>query len=168
MIPSALIPWLPALTTFMAVLVQEMALPMAAWSVFRPDLVLVCLFYWRLYRADRCGPILAMLSGLLVDLISGSPLGLNAISNIFLVLIIGRFGRLIRSIDFIYLLFVLLLMVCLAEAIQWALVVVKWGGAVRWPLLYGRPVATALIAPMVIHLLVTIHQNWLEGPHARR
>ncbi|NGZ04734.1 MAG: rod shape-determining protein MreD [Magnetococcales bacterium] len=168
MMPSMLMPWLPALTIFVAAVVQEMALPMAAWAVFRPDLVLICLFYWRLYRADRCGPILALLSGLLVDVISGSPLGLNAVSNILLVLIISHFGRLIRSIDFVYLLFVLLLLVSLAEAIQWSLVMVKWGSAVRWSLLIGRPIATVLIAPMVIHLLVTIHQTWLEEPHARR
>ncbi|MBF0191395.1 MAG: rod shape-determining protein MreD [Magnetococcales bacterium] len=168
MMVSLLIPWLPAMTIFMAAVVQEMALPFAAWSVFRPDLVLIGLFYWRLYRPDRCGPILALLSGLLVDVVSGAPLGLNAVSNIILVLLIGRFGRLIRSIDFFYLLFVLLFFVCLAEGIQLALAAMKWGSAARWPLLTGRPVATVLIAPMVIHLLVTIHQSWLEEPHARR
>ncbi|MBF0627404.1 MAG: rod shape-determining protein MreD [Magnetococcales bacterium] len=168
MMLSFLIPWLPALTILMAAVVQEMALPLAAWSVFRPDLVLICLFYWRLYRPDRCGPILALLAGLLVDVISGAPLGLNAFSDIILVLFIGRFGRLIRSIDFFYLLFVLSFLVCLSEGIQLALAMLKWGSSVRWPLLMGRPVATMLIAPMIIHILVAIHQSWLEEPHARR
>ncbi|MBF0340929.1 MAG: rod shape-determining protein MreD [Magnetococcales bacterium] len=168
MMVSLLIPWLPALTIFMAAVVQEMALPFPAWAVFRPDLVLICLFYWRLYRADRCGPVLALLAGLLVDVVSGAPLGLNAISDILLVLLVGRFGRLIRSVDFHYLLFVVPILVCLTEGMQVALASLKWGLAVRWHLLAGRPVATMLIAPTVIYLLVLIHQTWLEERHAQR
>ncbi|MEO5345370.1 MAG: rod shape-determining protein MreD [Magnetococcus sp. YQC-9] len=156
------------MTIFMAAVLQEMALPFHAWSALRPDLVLICLFYWRLYRSDRCGPILALLAGLLVDVISGAPLGLNAISNILLILIIGRLGRLIRTIDFVYLLIVMPVLVMVAETIQLGIVYLKWGMAIRWPLLIGRPVATMLLAPLVIHLLVMIHQTWLEEAHARR
>lgn len=168
MMVSLLISGLPAMTIFMAAVLQEMALPFHAWSVLRPDLVLICLFYWRLYRTDRCGPILALLAGLLVDVISGAPLGLNAISNILLILVIGRLGRLIRSIDFTYLIFVVPIFVLLAEGIQLGLAMLKWGMAVRWQLLMGRPVATMLLAPLVIHLLVMIHRTWLEETHARR
>ncbi|MBF0127090.1 MAG: rod shape-determining protein MreD [Magnetococcales bacterium] len=168
MIVSLLIPWLPAMTVFVAAVVQEMAMPFPAWSVFRPDLVLIALFYWRLYRADRCGPKLALLSGLLVDLISGSPVGLHGLTNIILVLLTGHLGRLFRSMDFYYLLFVLLFLTCLTEGLQLLVTMLMWGPAARWLLLAGRPVATMLIAPLVIHLLVLIHQTWLEEPHARR
>ncbi|MBF0438194.1 MAG: rod shape-determining protein MreD [Magnetococcales bacterium] len=166
MMLSLLIPWLPALTIFVAAVVQEMALPFPAWSVFRPDLVLICLFYWRLYRADRCGPVLALLAGLLVDVMSGSPVGLHAVSNIVFILVTGHFGRLLRSVDFVYLLFVLLFFTCLAEGIQLMLALLKWGPYVRWMVLAGRPVATLLIAPLVVYLLVLVHQAWLEEPNA--
>ncbi|MEO5332000.1 MAG: rod shape-determining protein MreD [Magnetococcus sp. YQC-5] len=168
MIVSLLISWMPALTLFLAAVVQEMALPFSAWSVFRPDLVLICLFYWRLYRADRCGPILAFLTGLLVDVLSGTPLGLHAVSNIVLILVTGHFDRVFRSVDFIYVLFVILFLTCLTEGIQLAVSTVMWGPAARWLVLAGRPVATFLIAPMVIYGLVMVHQTWLEEPYARR
>lgn len=168
MIVSLLIPWLPALTVFLAAVVQEVALPFSAWSVFRPDLVLISLFYWRLYRQDRCGPILALLVGLLVDLLSGSHLGLHGVSYIVLVLVTGHFARVCRSVDFYYVLFIILFLTCLIEGLQLTLATLMWGSGVRWLLLAGRPVATLLIAPMVVYGLIVVHQTWLEEPDARR
>ncbi|MBF0294584.1 MAG: rod shape-determining protein MreD [Magnetococcales bacterium] len=167
MIVSWLIPWLPALTLCMAAIIQELAIPVPAWAVFRPDLVLITLFYWRLYRGDLCGAKLAFLAGILVDMLSGTRLGVHAISHIVLVLVVGLYARVLRSMDFYYVLFVLLFLTCFVEGIQ-LLVTLPWmGGAARWMLLAGRPVATMLLAPLVIHLLVMVHRTWLEEPHAR-
>ncbi len=168
MMISLLIPLLPAMTIFLAAAIQEIALPFPAWSVFRPDLVLISLFYWRLYRADRCGPILALVAGLFVDVVSGSPLGMHGVAYIVLVLVIGHFERLFRALDFYYLLFVILFLTCLIEGVELALATMMWGQGARWLLLAGRPVATLLMAPTVVYLLITIHQTWLEEPHARR
>lgn len=162
MIFSLLIAWLPSVTVFFALALQEMALPFPAWSVFRPDLVVICLFYWRMYRPDHCGPIVAFGAGILLDLVSATQMGLNAFSKILLVLLVGYFGQRLRSADFVYLLPVIFVLVFLDESIQLAWMTLLQRPHCRWELFLGRPLATALVAPLVVLLLLQIHRFWLE------
>ncbi|MEO5362906.1 MAG: rod shape-determining protein MreD [Magnetococcus sp. DMHC-8] len=162
MIASLIIAWIPAMTLILAVGVQEMVIPLEAWSVFRPDLVLIGLFYWRLYRPDRCTIPLVFAIGVLVDTLSGTLLGLNAFSKTLLVVLIGRFGRRLRSAEFVHLLVGILLAALLEAAIQTLLMSLLKGFYGRWPLILGRPLATLLIAPLWFSLLIYIHHWWLE------
>ncbi len=163
MIASLIIAWIPALTLILAVGVQELVIPLEAWSVFRPDLVLIGLFYWRLYRPDRCTISLVFAVGILVDTLSGTTLGLNAFSKTVMMVLIGRFGRRLRSMEFVYLLHGILVAALLEAAIQMVLMSLLKGFDVRWPLLLGRPIATLLIAPLWFSLLIYIHHWWLEN-----
>ena len=163
MIASLIIAWIPALTLILAIGIQELVIPLEAWSVFRPDLVLIGIFYWRLYRSDRCSIPLVFAIGILLDTISGTTLGLNAFAKTLLLLLIGRFARRLRSMDFVPLLFGILLAACLDAAIQLLLISLLKGYDVRWPLLLGRPIATLLIAPLWFSLLIYIHHWWLEN-----
>lgn len=163
MIVSLIIPWMPALTLLLAVTIQELALPMQAWSVFRPDIVLIGLFYWRLYRPDRCTIPLAFGVGILIDAVSGVPLGLNAFSKTLLIVLISRFSQRLRSLDFIHLLPAVLILAFLDEGIQLLLMGILQGFYVRWPLFLGRPVATLLITPLCFSLLIYVHHWWLEN-----
>ncbi|ABK43925.1 Rod shape-determining protein MreD [Magnetococcus marinus MC-1] len=166
---SLLAPWLPLLSLMLAVAVQEVALPYQAWSVFRPDLLLVALFYWRLYRPDRCGPGSAFGAGVAVDLLSGGPMGINALSKILITLLIRRFGPRLRATDAIFLVPILALLSLLDQMIQLGLATLVQGWGVRWPLLLGRVVSTALVAPLVVGALIHIHRIWLgETPRAGR
>lgn len=162
MIISLLVPWLPAMTLLMAAVIQELALPLQAWSVFRPDLVLVSLVYWRLYRPDRCPPEMAFAIGLVVDVISGTPLGLHALSNTLLAVLVSRSGNRLRGTDFVQLLPVLVLLTGLMELLQLGVMTLLQGTHVRWPLLLGRPVATGLTTPLVFSALIQVHQSMLE------
>ncbi|MBF0400864.1 MAG: rod shape-determining protein MreD [Magnetococcales bacterium] len=163
MISSFIIAWIPALTLVLAVTLQESVIPLEAWSVFRPDLVLICLFYWRLYRPDRCTVTLAFLIGLLVDTVSGTALGLNTFSKTLLVLLVSRFGQRLRSLEFYHMLFGIVAVSLLDAVVQLLLMGLVQGVYVRWPLLLGRPVATLLIAPLCFSLLIYIHHWWLEN-----
>ncbi len=162
MISTLLIPWVPALTIWFALVLQELALPFAAWSVLRPDLVVICLFYWRLYRPDLCGPVLAFSVGLLLDMLTATPLGLNAFSKVVLVLVVGHYAMRLRAAAFIYHLPVILLLVAMEMVIQLAFFSLLWEGAFFAALFVGRPVATMLVMPAVVFLLIHIHKSWLE------
>ena len=163
MIVSLIILWMPVLTLFLAVTIQELAIPMQAWSVFRPDIVLVCLFYWRLYRPDRCTVPLVFIIGILVDAVSGVPLGLNAFSKTLMIVLISRFSQRLRAMDFIHLLPGVLICAILDGGIQLFLMGIVQGFYVRWPLLLGRPLATLLVTPLCFSLLIYVHHWWLEN-----
>ncbi len=162
MIVSLLLPWLPALTLLLAGVIQNLALPFQSWSVFRPDLVLVALVYWRLYRPDRCAPEVAFTIGLVVDVISHTPLGLNALSNVLLVVMVDHLGSRLRCSDFVQLLPFLLILTLLVEILQLIIMLPFQGFYIRWPLFLGRPIATLLLAPLVFSSLAQAHQLLLE------
>lgn len=163
MIVSLIIPWMPALTLFLAVAVQELTVPVQAWSVFRPDIVLICLFYWRLYRPDRCTVSLTFAIGILIDAVSGVPLGLNAFSKTLMVVLISRFSQRLRAMDFVHLLPAVCLLALLDEGVQLVLMGLLQGFFVRWPVLLGRPIATLLVMPLCFSLLIYVHHWWLES-----
>ena len=163
MILSLIIPWMPALTLFLAATLQELALPLHAWSVFRPDIALISLFYWRLYRPDRCTIPLTFTVGILIDTISGVPLGLNAFSKTLMALLVTYFGQRLRAMDFIHLLPGIFIIALLDDGVQLLLMGILQGFHVRWPLLLGQPVATLFIAPLCFSLLIYIHHWWLES-----
>ncbi|MBF0194842.1 MAG: rod shape-determining protein MreD [Magnetococcales bacterium] len=162
MISFLLVPWVPLLTVWIALVIQELALPFAAWSVFRPDLVLICLFYWRLYRSDLCGPVLAFMVGLLLDIVSGTPLGLNAFSKVVMVILVGHFSIRLRAAEFMHLLPVMMLLVVIDLLIQLLLFSALRGNEFFLPLFFGRPIATMLLMPMVVAILIYIQKSWLE------
>ncbi len=158
MISSLLLPWLPALTLLLAGVLQNLAMPFQSWSVFRPDLVLVGLVFWRLHRPDRCAPELAFAIGLVVDVLAHTPMGLHALSNTLLVVTVDRLSSRLRGSDFVQLLPFLLILTLLVELLQLAIILPLQGPHVRWPLFLGRPVATLLLAPLVFSGLNQAHQ----------
>ena len=162
MIPSLLVPWVPALTVMLAVAIQNLAFPAQFWTMFRPDVVLLCLFYWRLYRPDRCGPGLAFFSGIATDILSGVAIGLHAFTQIIVILLTGRFGNRLRSADFLFILPLLALLVCMEEGIHWLIMNLFQHMPIYWPLFFGRILATILIAPPVMRFLIHVHRVWLE------
>lgn len=168
MILSPLAPWIPALSLAIALVTQELSLPLTAWSVLRPDLVAIGLFYWRLYRPDRCNLLLSFAIGLLEDVVSHTPLGFNAFTKTLFILVVGRFGTRLRASDYIFLLPVLLTLLAMEKFVQWGLMAMLKRSDVSWPLFFGSPLATILIAPLVTTLLIRIHQTWMEPPNAGR
>ncbi|HAT50848.1 MAG TPA: rod shape-determining protein MreD [Alphaproteobacteria bacterium] len=157
---NTLLPWM---TIFIAMVFQETAIPSVSWEILRPDMVIIGLFYWRMYRPDLCGPILAFSTGLLLDIISTTPLGLNALSKTVLVLLIGRYGKVFRALDFIVLLPIIAIFVIIDETIQWIWIVTTSGYHFRWDILIGRPVATMIVMPLMVRMLIFLHRSCLEA-----
>ncbi|MBF0123977.1 MAG: rod shape-determining protein MreD [Magnetococcales bacterium] len=154
--------WMPAGTIFLAVVLQNIALPWYFWSVFRPDLLIICLVYWRLYRPDLCGPTLAFLSGIANDVLSGMLLGMSAATQLLTIMVVGHFGTRLRAADFLFLPPLLALLVGLEESLHWVFMSLFQSVPVLWPLFLGRLLATALVAPIVVRLLIRWHRLWLD------
>ncbi|MBF0136735.1 MAG: rod shape-determining protein MreD [Magnetococcus sp. DMHC-1] len=163
MIRSLVAPWMPATTLLLAITIQEMALPWPGWHLFRPNLVLICLFYWRLYRPDRCGPGLAFLSGLAVDSLTTLPLGISAITHILLILAVGHFGNRLRALDFLFLILVLGLLCLLEQLVQMGMISMFRYPGTQWYLPGYRAIATSLMAAPLVSALIWVHRQWLES-----
>ena len=66
------------LSLFLALVMALMPLPLST-DIFRPDWVLLVLMYWSLALPHRVNIGWAWVTGLIIDLASGSPLGVNSL-----------------------------------------------------------------------------------------
>ncbi|MBE0366794.1 rod shape-determining protein MreD [Pseudoalteromonas sp. MMG013] len=71
--------FLVALSIFFALVMALMPLPISA-EPFRPDWVLLVLMYWSLAVPHRVNIGWAWITGLVIDLAMGSPLGVNSLT----------------------------------------------------------------------------------------
>ena len=69
--------WLIMMTLVISVILQVVPLPFE-WRGFRPELILLVLFYWILALPQRIGVFTAMLVGLSIDLLEGLAIGATA------------------------------------------------------------------------------------------
>lgn len=69
--------WLITMTLVISVILQVAPLPFE-WREFRPELILLVLFYWILALPQRIGVFTAMLVGLSIDLLDGLAIGATA------------------------------------------------------------------------------------------
>lgn len=159
---SRLSDWIPALTVLSAVILESIYLPWSAWSVLRPDLTLVTLFYWRLYRPDLCRIITPFMAGWMVDILSALPPGVNATSKILLVLMVGMFATRLRTTYFLVLVPVLMFFSLAEQSMQWGLLSLERTLEPNWEIMVGKALATGLLAPLAVALLIRIHTAWLE------
>lgn len=63
---------------FLCLVLNLMALPYPFNGPVKVPLVLMCIYYWSVYRPSFMPAWLVFLLGLIMDIISGMPLGLNA------------------------------------------------------------------------------------------
>ena len=70
---------LPALTTFLLILVMILPTGLPMWGMLAPPLTLAAIYYWSLSRPGLLPPSAAFLLGLVQDLLTGGPPGSTAL-----------------------------------------------------------------------------------------
>lgn len=91
--------WVVILTLLIAITLSAMQLPFATprWFVLlRPEWVLLAVFYWAVERPDRVPMVFVWLMGLVLDVLQGSPLGVNGLCLAAIVFIAWSFYERLR------------------------------------------------------------------------
>ena len=70
---------LPVLFTLVLVLVNVVPLHIPGFSRIVPVLPLLAVYHWSVYRPELMPPLAVFFIGLIYDILSGSPLGVNAL-----------------------------------------------------------------------------------------
>lgn len=120
--------WIIVATLVVALLFHAAPLPLE-WRWFRPELVILTLFYWSLALPHRVGIVSAAVTGLLVDILNGSAVGALAmgmvIADAFILLNYQR----IRQFDALQQSVTLGVLVALALVVEhWLMRAIGLGG----------------------------------------
>jgi rod shape-determining protein MreD len=70
---------LPVITTLMAALISVLPVQIPGYAALTPVFTLMAAYHWTIYRPDLLPPLALFAIGLTEDLLSGSPIGVNAL-----------------------------------------------------------------------------------------
>lgn len=135
-------------------------LPLPSWAIwYRPDWVLLILVFWLLMIPHRLGIASAWLVGFLMDLLTGTEIGLHALFFTLLAYLILKFNLVLRGMSSGQ----RFLLVCVIEAVYLAVYywATTYNNAYSQMWLYWMPImTTALCWPWVLMLLRDYQQRF--------
>ena len=92
---------IPLLATFAAVVLNVVPLRLPDYAPLAPGFVLMAVFYWTVHRPDLMRPWAVFLVGILDDILSGTPLGVNSLMLLFVHWAIMTQHRVFRGKSFV-------------------------------------------------------------------
>ncbi|WP_207462607.1 rod shape-determining protein MreD [Azospirillum sp. SYSU D00513] len=153
----------PFAVTVMLVLVGLVPLQIPSYAVVAPQFALTAVFYWAIHRPDLMRPVTVFLIGLLQDLLSGGPLGLNALVLLLVHGIVLNQRRVFLASTFALMWVGFGMMVTGAALLQWAAYSLLSGTALPvWPALF-QALMTLAFFPAIAWLLLRVHRAFLQG-----
>ncbi len=124
----------------------------------RPALVLIAVYYWSIFRPTLMPPFLCFLIGLLLDIVSGLPMGVNAIVFTLVQWIVRDQRKFLMAQAYMTTWAVFILVAMGAIFLQWGLyglVRLQWSPVT--PVLVSAGV-TILLFPVVTFFLILSHR----------
>ncbi len=127
-------------------------------GVMEPSFVLMAVYYWAIYRPTLIPPVLCFAVGLLIDILTGMPPGVNAVIFVLTHWIVREQRRFLMGQPYSTMWAVFGFVALLAALTQWFLYGLgQWHWAPPGPVLSGA-VLSLCIFPFVTLLLVLIHR----------
>jgi rod shape-determining protein MreD len=111
----------PQLIFLVLILLSLVALPIPAAGLVKPYMVLMAIYYWAIYRPTLVPPVLCFAAGLIMDILTGMPLGLTAMVFVLVRWIVSSQRRFLRGQPYIAIWAFFGLVAVLAGLLQWGL-----------------------------------------------
>lgn len=148
----------PLLLFGFLILFSFVSLPVPHIGAIRPYLALMAVYYWSVYRPRLVPPGFCFAAGLLMDILSGGPLGINALILVAVQWVVRGQRRFLMGQSYTTIWAVFAVILVLAALTQWGL----YGLAhMAWPPLLPVAVSVALslfLFPFVSYLFVLTHR----------
>ncbi|MFN4311896.1 MAG: rod shape-determining protein MreD [Ferrovibrio sp.] len=157
---------LPIISSLALVLFGLLPLGLPHFDVVGPAFALMAVFYWSIFRSDLMTMTGAFAIGLLLDLLSGGPLGLNAL----VLLLAHELGvsqrRVFLGSSFLVNWAAFALVIAAVLPVCWALI-----SLLHWQMLPVTPLVAQLLLslalyPAVYWLLSRLERRWLRAAAA--
>ena len=148
----------PHILLLFLLLLSFVSLPLPYLGASRPCLVLIFVYYWSIYRPTLVPPVLCFALGIAMDILSGGPLGLNALVLVAVQWVVRGQRRFLMGQPYTTTWAVFTVILVFSALAQWGL----YGLAhMQWPLLTpvaGSVALSLLLFPFITFIFVMIHR----------
>jgi rod shape-determining protein MreD len=148
----------PQVLLGLMVVLSVLSLPVPHAGEVRPSLVLMTVYYWAIYRPTLVPPALCFTVGLLLDILSGMPLGLNALTLVAVQWIVRDQRRFLMGQPYMAIWAVFGLVAMLTAGLQWGLYGLLHQAWTPLLPLAASVVFSLLLFPLVTLLLIFVHR----------
>jgi rod shape-determining protein MreD len=154
----------PTFTILVLALLSVLPLRFPDYAEVAPLLALAGLYYWTIYRPDLLAPAAIFLCGLVLDLLSGAPLGVAALVFLLARVVVVPQRRFFVDRLFPFLWGGFTLLAAVAIAFLWLLGSVLAGVMLDMRAATLQWVLTVACFPAVTYLLVRVQRATLPSP----
>ncbi len=138
----------PSLIAVALVIVSVVPLHIPGYSAVIPSLALMAVYYWALHRPDLLPAAAVFLVGLLHDILTGGPMGIQALILLVAYWVTGSQRRLFLEKSFLVVWWGFMMLAAGAAIMQWILMSLSFGA-----LIIPRPAVFAYLMTVAIYPL---------------
>lgn len=152
---------LPFLSSVILLLIAYIPGHLPLSKFLRPDIGLICVYFWALYRQDLFGPFSAFILGGIADSLSSVPLGLNIFAFVFVFAATGTTGSYVNVKPFIASWGIFSLIAFAAIVLKWLLISIFYSRFLPFGTIFVGYIATVLLYPLIARLNIFIQNRFL-------
>ncbi len=148
----------PQVLLFSLLIVNMLALPFPYAGTVNPYFVLMAVYYWAIYRPTMVSSLVCFVAGLLLDILSGGLLGMNAFILILFQWVVRSQRRFLMGQPFLVMWFIFSVVVLSAALMQWGMSgfsAMQWGSPLS---ALFNAVVSFFLFPFVSLLLILTHR----------
>ncbi|MBP2311926.1 rod shape-determining protein MreD [Azospirillum soli] len=153
----------PFAVTVMLVLLGLVPVPLPSYAPVAPFLTAIAVYYWAIHRPDLMRPSTAFLIGLLQDLLTGGPLGVNALVLVIVHWAVLSQRRVLMSSTFALMWFGFAMVMLGVACIQWLAFSALNATVLPFNPVLFQALLTMAMFPAVAWFLIRVHRAFLQG-----
>ena len=154
---------LPLIITILLVLFSCIPLSIPFSKFLRPDVSMVCIYFWSLYRRDLFGPISVILLGIVSDSLSYLPLGVNIFIYAFTYLLSVSYIHFINSRSFAIGWLAFSVISFIAFFVKWLLMSFYYSQFLYILSIFPSYMATVLFYPLIVRINIFVQYKFLSN-----
>ena len=154
---------LPFLCSVILLLIAYVPIHLPLSQYLRPDVGMICVYFWALYRQDLFGAISAFALGFIADSLSAVPVGLGIFSFLTVFALASTFGSYVNSKPFALSWGGFAVISLFAFVIKWLLLSVFYSKFLAFGGVFTAYLATLFLYPLIARLNIYIQNRFLAN-----
>ncbi len=153
----------PLISAIFLMLIAYVPIHIPFSKFLRPDVGMICVYFWALYRRDLFGPISVAILGIIIDSLGAVPCGVNMFVFIFIYVMSVTYGTFVNTKPFVISWLGFAIISFIAFFVKWLLMSVYYSLFLSVPGIFIGYIATVLLYPLIARLNVFIQNRLISN-----